>query len=298
MSSTEHFNLVYDGPALSESRMDVRDLAPALVAVSDLFSAANAAVNGDGASVRVEVKGSFKAGSFGIDLVFNQDLLTQIRDIFAGPTSTAIANAGGILGLIGLAGGGLIALLRRLKGRQPSKIEIQGEIARVWITEIEQIEVDANVVRIWRSKEVRGSLDKVLSPLAREGITSLSVVRGKDEVVLDITDEELPWLATSPADVGEVVSDSVMHGTVLQIESVVFKDGNKWRVHDGQNGFHAAMDDADFLAKIEAGERFGKRDVLVVDLRRIQTILNGILHLEYRITKVLDHKQPLQQTLL
>jgi hypothetical protein len=37
MNNHEHFNVVYDGPALAEHRMDVRDLAPALVVISDLF---------------------------------------------------------------------------------------------------------------------------------------------------------------------------------------------------------------------------------------------------------------------
>jgi hypothetical protein len=41
MNNHERFHVVYDGPALVEHRMDVRDLAPALVAIADLFSAAN-----------------------------------------------------------------------------------------------------------------------------------------------------------------------------------------------------------------------------------------------------------------
>ena len=48
--------------------MDVRDLATALVAIADLFNAANREINGDLAELRVEVSASFKAGSFGIDL--------------------------------------------------------------------------------------------------------------------------------------------------------------------------------------------------------------------------------------
>src|ERR1700710_1861288 len=106
MSNPERFHVVYDGPALTEHRMDVRDLAPALVAFADLFTAANKEVNGDAADVRVQVNASFKAGSFGIDLVATQHLLSQIRDIFSGSGATAICNAYTIMGLVGLAGGG------------------------------------------------------------------------------------------------------------------------------------------------------------------------------------------------
>src|SRR5271156_4152512 len=120
MSNHERFHVVYDGPALTEHRMDVRDLAPALVAFADLFTAANKEINGDAAEVRVQVNASFKAGSFGIDLIASQHLLSQIKDIFAGNGATAIANGWTILQIVGFTGGGLagglVGLLRLLKG--------------------------------------------------------------------------------------------------------------------------------------------------------------------------------------
>lgn len=41
------FNLVYDGPALEEHRMDVRTLAPALLALGDMVERANEILNGE-----------------------------------------------------------------------------------------------------------------------------------------------------------------------------------------------------------------------------------------------------------
>ena len=38
---TEKFHVVYDGSALDEHLMDVRDLAPAMMAISDLLIHAN-----------------------------------------------------------------------------------------------------------------------------------------------------------------------------------------------------------------------------------------------------------------
>ncbi|HEV7833332.1 MAG TPA: hypothetical protein VGP09_08150 [Caballeronia sp.] len=75
MSNHEQFHVVYDGPALDEHRMNICDLAPALAAIADLFSAANTELNGNSADVRVEVKGNFKSGSFQIELIFTQALL-------------------------------------------------------------------------------------------------------------------------------------------------------------------------------------------------------------------------------
>ncbi|WP_232434692.1 hypothetical protein [Burkholderia ubonensis] len=145
----EQFNVVYDGPALTEHRMDVRDLAPALVAIADLFSFANKELNGDNTEVRLEVKGSFKAGSFHSELIFIQSLANQIRDIFAGPNAAAFSNALAILGALGIVGsGGLIGLIRKLRGNRPHRIEPTGSNVRIWVTEKESLEVEEAVYRL------------------------------------------------------------------------------------------------------------------------------------------------------
>jgi hypothetical protein len=301
MSNHERFHVVYDGPALTEHRMDVRDLAPALVAFADLFTAANKEINGDAAEVRVQVNASFKAGSFGIDLVASQHLLSQIKDIFAGNGATAISNGWTILQIVGFTGGGLagglVGLLRLLKGRRPVKIEQKGDVATVWMTQTETIEVERDVIRLYRNSVVRTSLEKVVSPLEREGITDFGVVV-IGQVVLDVHDDEVASFSAAASDAdAEIVSDTTTRKMLL-IESLAFKDGNKWRVHDGTATFHASIEDKEFLAKIDAGERFGKGDVLVVDLRQVQSIVNAKLVNESIIVKVLEHRQPLQQSLI
>ena len=194
MANHERFHVVYDGPALAEHRMDVRDLAPALVAFADLFTAVNKEINGDAADVRVQVNASFKAGSFGIDLIATQHLLSQLKDIFSGTGAAAISNASGILALIGMtatAGYGLIQLLLKLGGRKPVTIEQKGEIARVWINKTETVEVEHNVIRLYRNSIVRTSLEKVVSPLEHEGIDDFGVVMNGQKV-LSIHTEDVP----------------------------------------------------------------------------------------------------------
>jgi hypothetical protein len=95
----------------------------------------------------------------------------------------------------------------------------------------------------------------------------------------------------------EIVSDTTSKKLLL-IESLTFKDGNKWRVHDGTATFHASIEDKAFLGSIDAGERFGKGDVLVVDLRQVQSIVGAKLINESIIVKVWEHRQPLQQNLI
>lgn len=161
MSNHEQFHVVYDGPALDEHRMNIRDLAPALVAIADLFSAANTELNGNSADVRVEVKGNFKSGSFQIELIFTQALLVQLRDMFASSTATAVSNASAILAVVGLVGGGgLIGFLRQLRGRRPEHIEDNGESVSVWMAETEVVEVSRPVFRLYKTRAVRVFLQR------------------------------------------------------------------------------------------------------------------------------------------
>lgn len=295
-SNHQPFNVIYDGPALAEHRMDVRDLAPALIAIADLFTSANKELNGENTEVRLEVRGSFKAGSFHSELIFVQSLASQIRDLFAGPSAGAFSNALAILSALGIiGGGGLIGLIRTLRGRKPHRTEPEGVQTRVWISEQESFVIDEAIFRLYQNRTVRISLQKVLSPLEREGIDSFGIVR--DEAIeLAIENDELDLFAGSD-DPGVVVTDTIAR-KMLKLESVVFKDGNKWRVHDGTSAFFAALDDEQFLVKVDAGARFGKGDVLVVDLRQTQIVTDEGLRNEYRIVKVREHRAPLQSALI
>jgi hypothetical protein len=242
------------------------------------------------------VRRSFKAGSFGFDLVATQHLLSQIKEIFSGNGASAVSNGYTIMTMVGfIGGGGLIGLLRRLKGRRPVRIQQEGKVATVHVSQTELIEVDFRVLKLFHSSIVRSSLEKVVSPLEQDGITDFGIVM-HDKVALEVHDDEVGSLSAVTTNTAEeVVSDTTSH-KMLQSESLTFK-GNKWRVHDGIATFYVSVEDKEFLKKIDAGERFGKGDVLLVDLREVQSFDRGRLNNESTIVKVLEHREPLQQDL-
>jgi hypothetical protein len=300
MSAKVHFSIKYDGPALATHQMDVRELAPALIALSELLEHANKAAFPEADEVRVNVQGNFKGGSFGVDLIAVQTMAQQIVSLLSGSEATAAANLLGILGGLGLLGGsGVIGLIKWLRGRKPSSIRTVGDKVVFELREAEHVEtfeVDLIAGKLYQTRIVRQTLAKVVKPLERQGIDVFAC--GKDGATESVvTSEERVWfdMAASEAD---VVSDTVRENVLLQIESAVFKDDNKWRFHDGSTSFFAEVSDLDFISRINAGdERFGKGDVLIADLRIIQSVTDNGLKQEYRIERVHDHREPLQRKL-
>lgn len=302
MTTTVHFSIKYDGPALDSHQMDVRELAPALIALSNMLEEANKVAFPDSGSVKVNVQGNFKGGSFGVDLIAIQSITDQIVSILSGPEASAFSNLKSILeaiGLIGAPGMGLIGAIKWLRGRKPSSIRTSGEHVIFEVTEesvSETFEVDLVAGKLYQSRVVRKALANVVKPLERDGIDLFA--SGKDGQTTEvIRKEEAQWFEVAESD-ADVVSDLISEHILLQIESAVFKDDNKWRFSDGSGSFFAEIADPAFIEKINSGlERFGKGDVLVVDLRRIQTITDNGLKMEYSITRVYEHRAPLQQKL-
>jgi hypothetical protein len=257
----------------------------------------------DTASVRVNVQGNFKGGSFGVDLIAIQSIAEQIVSIFSGPEATAFSNLKTILegiGLIGGGGGGLIGLIKWLRGRKPSAIKTVGDKVVFEVSEqnaVESFEVDLVAGKLYQTRVVRKALANVVKPLEREGVDVFA--SGQDgETTEVIFKDDAAWFSIAESE-ADIVSDTVSEQVLLQIESAVFKDDNKWRFNDGASSFFAEVADPGFVERINSGsERFGKGDVLIVDLRRVQSISDNGLKLEYSIVKVHEHRAPLQRGLL
>ena len=77
------FSIAYEGEALEEGRMSVRDLAPSLLSIADLFEATCEVLNGKSAPVDVHVVATSE-GSFEVDLNVVTGLVDSIKTVVAG----------------------------------------------------------------------------------------------------------------------------------------------------------------------------------------------------------------------
>lgn len=296
MAETTHFRITYDGPALAHHEMDVRELAPALLSISDLLDNATRVLKGGTAKPQINVRGSFKTGSFGIDLMLATDWLTAVRDLFASDNASALSNAIEILGAVGLVGWqgkrGLLAVLKWLRGRAITRVELREDDA-VLIVDDEQLAIEREVLALLQDLAVRESLDKVLSPLDRTGITTFAA--GSDDAVFDtVSEAERAWFHP-PSWEDELLFDDVRK-MAFSIVSLAFKEDNKWRLYDGAATIHATIQDAGFIERVNQSlEHFAKGDVLIclVRVRQWQTATGA--RTEYEVTEVLEHRHAARQ---
>lgn len=288
--SSASFQIVYDGPALASHEMEVRDLAPALMALGDLFEEANATLNHGRAKVGVSVKGSFKTGCFAIDLACTQSLLQQAQDFFAGSPVTAALNLVGILGLAKTAGGGLISLIKWVRARPITRVEILDNGKVRIFCDSEHYDTEQEVLQLFRNWRLRKAFqDVVHAPLQKEGIEYFAV-REEDGDFAVVTRAESTYFI-APEQEEEAIEESEREAS-LQLVNVAFRDDNKWRFFDGASTFYATITDEDFLNRVNINDvRFAKGDLLRVRLREIKTLVGEQLRAEHIIEEVLDHRR-------
>lgn len=291
------FHVLYDGPALANHEMNVRDLAPALLALGQLLEETNAAVNDGKAKVSVQVRASFKTGCFGIELEVVQSLIQQIHLAFS---TESVANAKSLLEWIGLiwdtaaktAGtiGSLIVFLKWLKGRTIKKVVLLDNGNVRVVLDDDAVEAESTVIALFRQAKLRQALEDVLQPLERDGIEEFAVTDQKQtERFLTVSKQELRYF-TAPDEQPEMLAEDevVMN---LQLVNVAFREDNKWRFSDGNSTFYAQVEDVDFLNKVQSNEPFARGDILKARLRRIQSLSGETMKTEYIVLTVLEHRR-------
>lgn len=292
--------IAYDGPALREHAMDVRDLAPAMLGLGQLFDAANAALNGDAARVKVQVKAT-EPGCFQIAFEVVQTVGEHLMALLTSQPVTAASNlitllvgAGAVVGTPVAAGTGLFWLIKRLKGGQFDKVETLPEGTVRIIIGDEHLDIPLALLRLYQDVAVRAAAQKVIEePLKKEGIESFEV-REHLRVIIRITKDEAPYFAKPHVPDATLVDDT--RRSAFSIISLAFKEDNKWRLNDGTNAISVNIEDADFLSRVDANRiSFSKGDILICDVRVVQKQTDAGLKTEHTVVHVVEHRAAARQ---
>lgn len=289
--SRQDISVAYDGPALREGSMNVKELAPALLAIGSLCEEANLLLNADRAHVAVKVR-TVKPGSFGVSL----DVWQELKTLF---TRENIETAESILKALGLlvsGGGGIVGvlkLLRMLKGRplEGSTLE-DGSVQVVVDGDNNTVIVSPNVKKLYESDKVRREFREVVRPLGTSGIDEFQVLE-RDEVVERISSEDCDFIDRSSTD---AIVDDLEYESTCRIEKLSFTDRFKWTFSDGDMMFNASILDQEFRDRVTIGAvTFANGDAMQLRIRR-RTIRQGDnLKTTFDVTKVIKHHPAARQ---
>ena len=281
--NSAHVDIVYDGPALQDGQMNVRDLASSMLAVGALFDSANQTLNGSNISVDVNVRAT-KPGSFHILYEVIQPITSTI------PIQELLSTADQIKNLLFGSGAslfvGLFFLVMWLRGRKPKVEKINNDLFRLTIDN-QSYEVPLKLLHLYQDVSVRRALADIVRPVREPGIDVIEV-REDTNLLQKATKDDI-----SAFDVPEVqeplLDETSRHA--FSIISLAFKEDNKWRLTDGKAVFHVSMKDTEFQKRVDNNEiAFAKGDILVCDLHTVQWQIQEGVKTEYEVVKVLSHR--------
>ena len=300
--------IAYDGSALQDGTMDVKELAPALLAFGSLLDEANKELNGSDAKLQVLVKSDFKAGSFHVDFEIARTLMEQVSLLWSIAPPFTVDEILKFLGLVSIfpstTGLTLLELFRMIAGRKIKKGTVieNNNIKLEFEDNSQSIIINKNVYNLFVNLDVQTSVQKILKPLERDGIDRFfSQKDGKIE--REIHKSEIQYYCTPEVTKKNFEEEIIMENTTkvaFKIVTASFEEGYKWRLTNGQDKITATIKDQSFIDQIDRNEvSISKKDILIAEMKTIQWQLeDGGIKTENEIIKVLEHRKSPNQLVI
>lgn len=292
--STEVFSIQYEGPALETGQMDVRDLAPALLALGSLCDEANALLNGSETKASLQVRADFKKGSFEAHLHLGVSWYEHLRTVLLGKPKDAKE----ILEILGFYGGlaigtvkGLLWLVKAIGPRKVTdSISLGDGTTKIVVENNITIIADSHAWELYRKRSVIHDIQSVAAPLSREGVEALHVKR-RGQIEGEITKSDLPAIWRMPDNSPE--PDIVSESTITKVYEVITGSKNPeyiWRLSDGEAVISVHIEDEQFFEDIASGKLIiSLGDYLRAEVRSESRFEQGKLKTTTRVTRILGH---------
>ena len=284
--TVESFTVEYDGPALRLHRMDVKALAPSLLALADVFMLANEELGGGYTSPPSLMIDATRPGSFDVELILRTvdiagDLLTS-EGVSAAANATALGTV-------------VVSVLkwmknRARKGREVSTTAVEpGQVSVTW-PDGTKLTAPSDCARLIENMDFTRTLRGFLEPLDGDHIDKVEIEPGPRSSMPGVTMRPKDLNGFDLPELDDVQLESSEREVILDLVTVGLRDDHKWRVSDGSTPFWVSLHDLDFIMSMEAGNvTFGRHDRLRCVLRETQFQRpSGGLRLERVVVKVID----------
>lgn len=299
MSTTE-IQLVFEGAAVQEGKIDAQLFGDSLAGYSLIFRRANAVANGEVSQAAVLVESDFKAGSFIVSLQFEQHLIDVALNLI---TNHQFLTAGGLAAMIGFVkkggewGESLIDLWKWLRGKKPDKATQNGNNVEITLGANKKT-VSSVVYNLYGDSAIRAAFGQATQPLRREGFSRIAVRQDSAEQVA-IEKEEATYFEPEPLTLEpESTPTEGERDTLLIVSKIAFTEGSTWAFFEQGGTVVAKIEDREFWQRVhDHAIKFGEGDRLKVRLHWKVEEKNGRLKQKNRIIRVyevLDHPKQIR----
>jgi hypothetical protein len=279
------FQFEYDGTAVADGLMDVRELAPALLALNDLLEAVDEELNRDLTSVRAFADANFKTGSFDVNLRVVQDVIGQIKGLLG---SQDLKNAEEVVKTAGLAGKeawmGYLSLKKWLGGRSIEHRSEPDEEGKIKVSISGDVKfTKEEVLKLISNDRANQAAERIVAPLTHPGIDSVKfhdsrhadapVVLEKSDIEAYIRPDRTVGSIEETKDEPRVAQRTSQRLTRIWVLEPSFIRGNKWLVEEASHKFYVDIQDKEFMDRVSRAEvPFTANTGLDVELTQVVTL--------------------------
>lgn len=304
------FRIAFEGEPFRDGEIDVRDLAPSLLALGDVVKAANAAINGDRADARLMVRAT-KEGSFEALLTLDVNWITDMLDAISSHPDRVLAAeklldlltragvvVGGAVGAATATTVGFFKAIKLLRGRRPDNIQGNDDGTTSITVGATTFSIESGTFVLLQDVETRAATERFGKKVLRvPGIDKLTIGGETPEREVSFAVSDLPAFDIQKSSNDEPETIFTKSELWLRIVTSQFREGYKWRFTDGgERTFTAEMEDANFLNKALSGSiALSANDALRCLVREEQVISGTDITKFVFIEKVLDHRPGAKQ---
>lgn len=263
--------------------MSVRDLAPALLGLADVFQVAHETLSPGEPPVSLEIKATDE-GSFVVELslIHQQIVNALISDdsLAAGSLIVFVTGAAGLFSFV------------RNRRRATSEMQTADGTVRLVMLDGTHMDFPAQVLTLARQPAIRQGVADVIAPLFREGIDKVDMrATAQSDPWVTITDADLPDVTEALTEEVRILLVNQTYEQLLTIVAPNFDSDRKWKVSDGGPWFWVSVRDPLFRGQIDRHEIvFGKGDRMHVRVNLQQWEgEGGEIHTEREVTRVLRY---------
>jgi hypothetical protein len=304
MAQTLRTTIKYDGAAVVGKSMDVADLAPSLIALSDLIKSVNRQLNGDKTGVKILVNADLNQNCFELFIDVAQTIWESVANLIADDRVATVKEIAEWIGIVGGAGLSLYGLIKKLKGKTIDSVSIGQKDGRDVIEinihgDRNPLIVNKPVFDMYNNPTTRRLAVQVLEPLNQDGYDRLEFYDGKKTIFETFLKVDVP--SAINGDLPEVHPQNVVISkirTTVRIRKPAYEGGSKWTLVY-KRAIEAAIEDKEWLAAFQNNTVSAPpRSALEVEMEeRIVTDNNGeqIEEPVYTVTKVYRVTPPAEQ---